>query len=188
MGEVKIVVEGTTIEVPFKELSQEFQKKLYLDNPEQFQNKAAQSEYYIIRAMVAKKTNSSEVLKDLVMKEFQRNKMGDEQVVYAVFSNKSFKLDDEISRAFFNWRSTKFEKHKTSLNMWVMINMIAKDESTSQETLKYIVLNGFFNSIKILENVLENPNFKLDDETRNVIEKTGTEEVKEMVAKKEQKD
>lgn len=189
--DVKTVVEGTNIEVPFKEISEDFQKKVYLKNPEQFESMAAQSEYYPIRALVATKTTSSKTLKDLVIEELKKNRIGDKQVVYNVFSNANFKLDDEISKAFLNWKSAILVKQSlcfSATDIWEMLSRIAKDESTSKDTLKRMIIEGYFNSINILESILENPNFKMDDEIRNHIAKTGSEAVKKTVAEKEKKD
>lgn len=154
------VLEG--VELRFKDLTEETQKRLYLRDWERFEEEAAKSQYDSIRQLVIENEESkSSSLDEIFMVEIQT----DERGTVTRFA---------IARLNLIWNHVNFQKSDEKRNMLLKSNIeeikiiVAEDPESSSDLLNQIVLDEVKNDgfQSVVEAATNNPNFKMGHEAR----------------------
>ena len=147
----KLLVEG--IEVQFSDFTKELQEKLYLNNKEEFQEDAANSQYEDIRRLLIEDNQTTdEILKQIL--DIEMGKQGFFYNMMPILKHPNFKEDKAI-----------FDKLSQSKN-WETRKITAM-ASNSSEFLNEMLLNELDgdNNEDVKKAILDNPSFKTDEVT-----------------------
>lgn len=168
----KILVKG--VEVQFNDLTEEMQEKLYLERKAEFEKEATKSQYAKIRRLII---NEDEI--DLVVLD------------------EVFNLEAEIygNRENLNliWKHPKFEKNDDKRKIlaesddWEIRMIPAEDEESSSEFLNQILRDKIQGDEdgEVIEAIINNPNFKMDEKTREMLAESGEWRIRMIPAKYE---
>ena len=155
----KILVKG--VEVQFNDLTEEMQEKLYLERKAEFEKEATKSQYAKIRRLIINEDEIDPIVLDEV-----------------------FNLEAEIygNRENLNliWKHPKFEKNDDKRKIlaesddWEIRMIPAEDEESSSEFLNQILRDKIQGDEdgEVIEAIINNPNFKMDEKTREMLAKS----------------
>lgn len=157
----KILVKG--VEVQFNDLTEEMQEKLYLERKAEFEKEAAKSQYAEIRRLII---NEDEI--DLVVLDEAFNV---ETKIYGNEENQNLNLI---------WKHPKFEKNDDKRKIlaesdnWSFRMLPAEDEGSSSEFLNQMLRDEIQNDCDrvVVDAIINNPNFKMEEETRKMLAKS----------------
>lgn len=155
----KIVLEG--VELQFNDFSKKLQERLYLQDREKFEKDAACSQFEEIRKLVIENEQSSSTILDEVFKtEVKQNESP--KNVKLLKEKTNFRMDNE--------KRKELAKSKS----WQYRQIAAEDEENSSEFLNQMLKDEIEDEADsdVIEAILNNPNFKMEEKTRNVIAKS----------------
>lgn len=130
----------------------------------------AKSDNYYYRCIAAEHESNSCTLTQMLQDEIQGH--DDRDVINAILNNQNFKMNDETRKIL------------TKSDDWRHRQIAAKDEGSSCEFLNKMLqdeVQGPDDS-DVVEAILNNPNFKMEDETRKVLAKSSDEDYRKMIA------
>lgn len=140
--------------ISFNDLTTCAQIKLYNSAPKLFEEEAAKSKDYRIQKLIAEneKTNPAVLLKMIEMHNLKS------EVVTEILNNPNFKKTEEVMERLIEneGRLAVAENTETSSNI---LNKILQNE----------VLKKYKDCYQSAYSISHNPNFKMDDETRNLL-------------------
>jgi len=168
----KIILEGITLE--FNDFSKQVQEKLYLQANEKFKKDAANSKFEEIRILVVEdEINSSEFLNQMLQDEVKGYNNTD--VIKAILNNPNFKMDNTSRRVL------------SESEDWQCRQMAAEDKGSSLKFLYKMLQDEVkdYGDSDVIESILNNPNFKMDDASRKLLAKSEIWKCREIVAKYE---
>ena len=134
----------------------------------------AKSNYSEYRELVAKdEGSSSEFLNQNLLKEIEEGDNDD--VIEAIVNNPNFKMENGT------------RKKLAESDSWRNRGLAAEDEGSSSEFLNQMFHNELENEndTDVIEAIINNSNFKMDDKTRELLAKSDYMENRELVAKDE---
>lgn len=168
----KIVFEG--VELQFEDFSKEIQEKLYVQSREKFENHAAISQFAEIRRLVVKNEQTTSTALDEVFR-VEMEKYEDFENVELLKQHPNFQLSDEK------------RKKIAEAEFWKIRILVAEDETSSSELLNQMLRDEieFKNDSDVIEEILNNPNFKMEEQTREKLARSGNEEYRQIAAEHE---
>lgn len=160
----KVEVKG--IEVSFKDLTAEAQKRLYLSNKKEFEKEAITSEYAIIRKMVIQDENTS---KEALEEGFKFELDNREEYIRLYWERQDLPLREEKRKVLAN-----------SSN-WVHRNLVAGDEKTSNELLNEMLIKE--EDRNIIDTITNNKEFQMKLDSLQQLAKSRKGKCRLLVAK-----
>lgn len=169
MEKEKILVLG--VEVEFNDLLENTQKRLYLQDSEKFEEYAAKSQFTEVRKLVIKNnqassTNLDEIFKLEIEKEGITN-------LTLLWNHPNFQKDNKKRRIL--------EKGKYDLR-----EILANDKDSSSDFLNEMIRGEELQKGRhpaIMQAILKNKNFKMENETRKMLAKDTRSVFRVMAAK-----
>lgn len=169
--DVRIEEVDKDLSVEFYKLTEEGQKRVFEENKDIFFFDALKSSYMSIRnyAIELKDECSSETLNEAI-KNLIRFKVSDKiTLIIELLNTERLEIDEEL------------EKMLAHSDYWRLRLWVAEDKNTSLAILKEMLpdaIKRFFwrNSSTDIDAIITNPNFKLDEEVKQIIEKFSLDE------------
>lgn len=181
-------IEGSSSEVLNQMLRNKIEKGIssreveeIINNPnfkmdEETRKMLAESEEWEDRILAAEdEGSSSEFLNQMFRNELENEDYGDADVTEAIINNPNFKMNEEA------------RKKLAGSDYWRDRVLVAEDERSSSEFLNQMFRNELENEndTDVIEAIINNSNFKMDDKTRELLAKSNYSEYRELVAKDE---
>jgi len=160
------------VQIGFKDLSEEMQKKMYLRDEEKFKKEAAKSQYASVRKLVLETVDcDSETLDEVFKEEIEKYKKYENLKV--IWNQTNFKKDDEKRKQL-----AELDNKKIRL-------LVAEDKESSSEFLNQMFQYEIEHDKEydVIRAILKNSNFKMDDDTRKALASSDDEDYRIMVAR-----
>lgn len=165
----KNILEGVKLE--FKDLSEETQKRLYLENKEKFKKEAAKSQYnYVREFLIRDEGTDSETLDELFKVETNT------QNILKLLKHPNFQMNDET------------KKKLSKSDNWKLRELAAKDETNTSEFLNQMLRNEIegVQDEDVINAILNNLNFKMEEETRKKLSESINAVFRKIIAEDEE--
>lgn len=167
--EVDIEEVDKDLSVKFYELTEEGQKRVFEENKDIFFFDALKSSYMSIRnyAIELKEECSSETLNEAI-KNLIRFKVSDKiTLIIELLNTERLEIDEEL------------EKMLAHSDYWRLRLWVAEDKNTSLSILKEMFWRAahdliIHNSSTEIDAIITNPNFELDEEVKQIINRFGS--------------
>jgi len=161
-------------EIQFNNLSEEMQKEMYLKDKRKFKKEASKSVFESVRELVARdKKTSSEILNEMLRNEIEED--NDEDIIDSILNKPNFKMELETRKVL---AKSEFLQCRRK---------VAQDEETSSKLLNQMLRDEVINdeAAVVIDDILDNPNFKMEDETRKLLANLRDYEYRLIVAQDE---